>query len=154
MQQPLHTFHIPVMGLAFTMDSPIKVAHFGISSVMSIVEDRLVEMMRKHYYEKLNEKYVPISTYVNDYRAKRITDYLNLVNRIVSDQLEKLKTSAFKAGNDAVLTGRAILADHAGATDRFTGQIVFEHLLRITQPFFGVFASFTGDWFVWHFMLR
>ena len=100
MQPSLHTFHIPVMGLAFTMDSPIKVGHFGISSVMSIVEDRLVEMMRKHYYEKLDEKYIPISTHVNDYRAKRITDYLNLVNRIVSDQLEKLKTSAFKAGRD------------------------------------------------------
>ena len=100
MQRSLHTFHIPVMGLAFTMDSPIKVAHFGISSVMSIVEDRLVEMMRKHYYEKLHEKFIPIHTHINDYRAKRITDYLNLVNRIVSDQLEKLKTSAFKAGND------------------------------------------------------
>ncbi len=100
MQPSLHTFHIPVMGLAFTMDSPIKVAHFGISSVMSIVEDRLVEMMRKHYYEKLNEKYIPISIHVNDYRAKRITDYLNLVNRIVSDQLEKLKRSAFIVGND------------------------------------------------------
>jgi len=26
---PLHKFHIPVMGLAFTIDSPIKVARFG-----------------------------------------------------------------------------------------------------------------------------
>ena len=39
-----HKFHIPVMGLAYTIDSPIKVARFGISSVISIVEDRLVEM--------------------------------------------------------------------------------------------------------------
>ena len=42
---PHHKFHIPVMGLAYTIDTPIKVARFGISSVISIVEDRLVEMM-------------------------------------------------------------------------------------------------------------
>jgi hypothetical protein len=100
MQQALHSFHIPVMGLAFTIDSPIKVARFGISSVMSIIEDRLIEMMRKHYYGSINEKYIPISTHETDYRAKRITDYLNLVSRIVSQQIESLKTSAFKAGSD------------------------------------------------------
>ena len=95
-----HTFYIPVMGLAFTMDAPIKVARFGISSVMSIVEDRLVETMRKHYYEKIHEKYIPIPTSEPDYRAKRITDYLNLVNRIVSDQMINLKASLFTVGSD------------------------------------------------------
>ena len=50
MRQPSeHTFHIPVMGIAFTIDSPIKVARFGISSVISIIEDRLIEMMRNIY---------------------------------------------------------------------------------------------------------
>ncbi len=100
MTTSLHTFHIPVMGLAFTMDAPIKVARFGISSVMSIVEDRLVETMRKHYYEKIHEKYIPIPTSEPDYRAKRITDYLNLVNRIVSDQMINLKASLFTVGSD------------------------------------------------------
>ncbi len=100
MQTLPHSFHIPVMGLAFTVDSPIKVARFGIPSVMSIVEDRLIEMMRKHYYGSLNEKYIPITTHENDYRAKRITDYLNLVSRIVQEQIENLKSSAFKAGNE------------------------------------------------------
>ena len=55
-----HPFHIPVMGLAYTIDSPIKVARFGISSVISIVEDRLIEMMRKHYYPTINREYQPI----------------------------------------------------------------------------------------------
>ena len=100
MQPILHSFHIPVMGLAFTVDSPIKVARFGISSVMSIVEDRLIEMMRKYYYESIHEKYIPITTHETDYRAKRITDYLNLVYKIVNEQIESLKASAFKAGND------------------------------------------------------
>src|SRR6185312_14572266 len=97
-----HKFHIPVMGLAFTIDSPIKVARFGISSVISIVEDRLIEMMRSHYYPVINQPYYPIDTSENDYRAKRITDYLNLVNTIVQSQVEKLKKSTFEKGAEIV----------------------------------------------------
>jgi hypothetical protein len=97
-----HTFHIPVMGLAYTIDSPIKVARFGISSVISIVEDNLIEMMRKYYYPLANLNYQPISNNEPDYRAKRITDYLNLVNKIVQDQVEKIKNSAFETGSEIV----------------------------------------------------
>ena len=43
-----HPFHIPVMGIAFTLDSPIKVARFGINSVISIVEDRIIEITCCH----------------------------------------------------------------------------------------------------------
>lgn len=100
MQTSFHSFHIPVMGLAYTVDSPIKVARFGISSVISIIEDRLIEMMRKHYYEFIGEEFIPIPTHEMDYRAKRITDYLNLVARIVNEQIENLKSSAFKAGSE------------------------------------------------------
>lgn len=90
------------MGLAYTIDSPIKVARFGISSVMSIVEDRLVEMMRAHYYPTINKEYKPIDTHEEDYRAKRIKDYLNLVNEIVQAQVEKLRNAAFEAGSEIV----------------------------------------------------
>ena len=99
---PHHKFHIPVMGLAYTIDSPVKVARFGISSVISIVEDRLVEMMRKHYYPTIKLAYQPISTNEPDYRAKRVTDYLNLVNTIVREQVEKLKKTAFEKGSEIV----------------------------------------------------
>jgi hypothetical protein len=95
-----HRFHIPVMGLAYTVDSPIKVARFGISSVISIVEDRLIEMMRSHYYQTANLPYKPIAVHEEDYRAKRIADYLNLVNSIVQEQVEKLKTAAFEKGSE------------------------------------------------------
>lgn len=95
-----HSFHIPVMGLAFTVDSPVKVARFGISSVVSITEDRLIETMRKHYYTVLGEPFKPISERDPDYRSKRVTDYLNLINRIVNDQVENLKASPFKSGSD------------------------------------------------------
>lgn len=99
---PLHKFHIPVMGLAYTIDTPIKVAPFGISSVISIVENRLIEMMRKHYYPTLGLEYQPIGKHEDDFRARRITDYLNLVNKIVQDQVEKLKKAAFETGSDIV----------------------------------------------------
>jgi hypothetical protein len=97
-----HTFHIPVMGLAFTIDSPIKVARFGINSVISIIEDKLIELMRKHYYQEIQKPYIPITSKEDDYRAKRITDYLNLVNTIIKDQFEKLRTSAFETGTEIV----------------------------------------------------
>ncbi len=95
-----HTFHIPVMGIAFTIDSPIKVACYGINSALSIIEDNLIEMMRKYYYEKNNEQYVPITTKEKDYRSRRITDYLDLINKNVQDRFEKLKTSAFETGSE------------------------------------------------------
>lgn len=97
-----HTFHIPVMGTAFTIDSPIKVARFGISSVISIIEDRLIEMMRMHYYPSINKPYKPITSREPDYRAKRITDYLNLVHNIVQQQMQKLKSEAFERGSEIV----------------------------------------------------
>lgn len=95
-----HTFHIPVMGLAYTIDSPAKVARFGISSVLSIIEDRLIEMMRAHYYPKLNLPYQPITQQEPDFRAKRVEDYLNLLQAIVYDQLTKLKAEAFEIGTE------------------------------------------------------
>lgn len=97
-----HHFHIPVMGLAYTIDSPIKVARFGIASVVSIVEDKLIEMMRKHYYPSIGKVYYPITEKEPDYRAKRITDYLNLINTIVHEQINKLRKSGFEKGSEII----------------------------------------------------
>lgn len=97
-----HKFHIPVMGLAFTIDSPIKVAQYGIASAISVMDDRLNELMRKHYYEYINKPFFPIPTKDDNHREKRITDYLNLVNSIVSTQIEKLKKSVFETGSEIV----------------------------------------------------
>jgi len=97
-----HTFHIPVMGLAFTVDTPLKVARFGISSVVSIIEDNLLEQMRKFHSEKEHEEYFPIDITDIDHRAKRITAYLNLLNKIVVKQFEQLKNEPFENKNDIV----------------------------------------------------
>lgn len=88
------------MGLGFSIDTPIKVAHFGIDSVISIVDDDLIEKMRKHHCKNFDVEYEPISTKEEDYRAKRITAYLNLVDDIVQDNFEKLKNSYGKEHSD------------------------------------------------------
>lgn len=95
-----HTFHIPVMGIGFTIDSPLKVARYGISSVISLVDDELIEEMRQYYCQILHEEYTPITKYDNDCRARRITEYLNLVDRIVRTQFEELRSSPFAAGSE------------------------------------------------------
>jgi hypothetical protein len=86
MNKQIHSFHIPVMGTAFSIDTPIKVARYGIHSVISLVDDTLIEQMRKFYCEKEGETYTPITKYDEDFRARRITAYLDLVNRIVERQ--------------------------------------------------------------------
>ncbi|MEN9487737.1 MAG: hypothetical protein RL494_2 [Bacteroidota bacterium] len=89
--KPLHTFHIPVMGLAYTIDSPIRVAQFGISSVISIIDDEIIEKMNAFYSEKLNLPYQEITQKIHDFRAERITSYLNLVDNIVKEKFENFK---------------------------------------------------------------
>ncbi|CAM3984095.1 hypothetical protein [Flavobacterium weaverense] len=89
--KPLHTFHIPVMGLAYTIDSPIRVAKYGISSVISIMDDELIEKMNAFYSEKFDIPYQEITQKIHDYRAERITSYLNLVDKIVKEKFESFK---------------------------------------------------------------
>ena len=88
-----HTFHIPVMGLGYTIDSPIKVAHYGISSVISLVDDISMEKMREFYCKKFNLPFQSIPTKTEDHRAKRITAYLDTVQEIVKHKFEELKHS-------------------------------------------------------------
>lgn len=94
------TFHIPVMGLGYTVDTPLKVARYGISSVISIIEDNLLEEMRRVLSHQQEEKYIPIRANAFDARAKRITAYLNLINRIVTKQLCILRSEQFEAGSE------------------------------------------------------
>ena len=89
--KPIHTFHIPVMGLGYTIDSPIRVAQYGISSVISIIDDELIEKMHAFYSKKLHLNYDGISTKIQDYRAKRITAYLNMVDDVVKQKFEAFK---------------------------------------------------------------
>lgn len=91
MTQPLHTFHIPVMGLAFTIDTPIRLAHYGISSVVAITDDELIEKMRAFYSSKFKKPYAEITQKMEDFRAQRITHYLNLMDELVKEKFESFK---------------------------------------------------------------
>lgn len=95
-----HTFHIPVLGLGYSIDTPLKVARYGISSAMSIVDDELVERIRAYHAKKNGMEYNAIAKSADDARARRITAYLNLVDDLVNQQVGELKKMPFVAGND------------------------------------------------------
>ncbi|RRN77678.1 hypothetical protein EIM50_18390 [Pseudoxanthomonas sp. SGD-10] len=95
-----HTFHIPVLGLAFSVDTPIKVARYGISSVVSIVDDFLVERMREYHLQKAGKSYKAISEKESDYRSKRITAYLNMLDEMIEEQFQNLRSESFESGKE------------------------------------------------------
>lgn len=95
-----HKFHIPVLGIGYSIDTPLKVAKFGISSVISLVDDTLLERLRKFYLEKENLEYIPITNNEDDSRARRITAYLNMVNEMVKNQIKSIRNLPFEIEND------------------------------------------------------
>src|SRR4051812_1306383 len=97
-----HTFHIPVMGTGFTIDTPLKVARYGISSVISLVDDVLIEQMRKFHCANAGEEYQEIGRDNPDARALRVTAYLNLLDRLIRAQVLKLQADSFEPGSDLV----------------------------------------------------
>ena len=88
------------MGTGHSIDTPIRVAHFGISSVMSIVDDVLIDKICKHYCEKYNLPFNETSKKDPYARSKRITQYLNAVGKIVSQNLDEIKKLPFYKDND------------------------------------------------------
>ena len=95
-----HIFHIPVMATGHSVDTAIRVAPFGISSVISLVNDILLERIRRHYGAKYALAFVRIPRNEEDGRAKRITAYLDLVAEIVRTKLEAIKRQPFFERND------------------------------------------------------
>jgi len=79
------------MGTGFTIDTPLRVAKYGISSVIPLVDDVLIEQVRRFHCEKHGEPYKEITGRDQDARAHRITAYLNLVDRLVQQQVEALQ---------------------------------------------------------------
>jgi hypothetical protein len=90
---PPHSFHIPVLGIGYSIDTPVKVAHLGISSVISLLDDILMEKLREFYSVKFDLPFHAITEKMEDFRAKRITAYLNLVDKLAKAKFEELKAS-------------------------------------------------------------
>ncbi len=95
-----HSFHIPVMGIGFTVDTPLKISHYGIDSVISIVDDILLEKLRKVYCNKFEMPYQEITEKVEDFRAKRITSYLNLVNELAEKKIDEMKSATMERSHE------------------------------------------------------
>jgi hypothetical protein len=114
----VHNFHIPVMGIGFTIDTPAKVAPYGISSVISLVDDMLMEKMRKFYCGKFDFPFQAISNKIEDFRAKRITAYLNLMDKIVKEKFEELKKS-FDKKNGELAKYMEMLPDTSSLKGKF-----------------------------------
>ena len=85
-----HSFHIPVMGTGFSIDTPLKVARYGISSAISLVDDILIEQMRKFHSQKLGLSFVEIPESDKDARANRISAYLDFVDELVREPVRRI----------------------------------------------------------------
>lgn len=113
-----HSFHIPVMGIGYTIDTPIKLAHFGIDSVISLIDDMLLEKLRKMYCNLYSKPYVEICEKTEDFRAKRITSYLNLVNQLVNEKVESMKAATQEIVNE-LRKNFQMLPDTSGIKQEF-----------------------------------
>jgi len=96
----VHSFHIPVLGIGFSIDTPLKVSQYGIDSVISLVDDILLEKLRKMYCAKYEIPFHGISEKVKDFRAKRITSYLNLMNSLAKSKFEEFKNTSGVNGKE------------------------------------------------------
>ena len=57
------------MGTGFMIDAPLRIAKYGISTVLSLVDDVLIEQMRKFHSQKEGEPYEPITLHDEDATA-------------------------------------------------------------------------------------
>ena len=88
------------MGTGFSINTPLRVAKYGISSVISLVDDVLIEQMRRFHSARAEEPYAAIGDQDEDCRARRITAYLDLLHRLVQRQVEALQASPFEAASE------------------------------------------------------
>ncbi|GAB2635441.1 hypothetical protein [Belliella aquatica] len=119
-----HSFHIPVMGLGYTLETPLKVAKYGISSVVSIMDDSLLEDMRRVKSRILGVPYLPIDAKTNDSRAKRITAYLNFLHDQITQQIDRIKQQLFGEGNDLDTYFELL-------SDKHPAKVLFEKLIML-----------------------
>ncbi len=88
------------MGTGHSVDTPIRIAPFGITSVISLVDDILLDKIRQYYSEMYNLPFFKIPLKDEDGRAKRITTYLDMVYEIVQIKMEAVKNLSFFKNND------------------------------------------------------
>ena len=88
------------MGIGFSIDAPLRVSQYGIDSVISLVDDIILERLRKMYCEKFAIPYKEITDRTDDFRAKRITSYLNLINDLARKKFQELSDAAIEKSDE------------------------------------------------------
>lgn len=83
------------MGTGHSADTPIRVGHLGISSVISLVDDLLLERLREYYSARYGLPFFLISKDAEDGRARRTTAYLDMVREIVDIRLDAVRKLPF-----------------------------------------------------------
>lgn len=106
------------MGTGFTLDTPLKVSPYGMDSVVSIVDDVLIENLRKTYCEKFELPYQAITSKIEDFRAKRITSYLNLLQELAEKKFKQIKDSTFETSME-IKTYFSMLPDSSSLKQQF-----------------------------------
>lgn len=91
----LHYIHIPVMGICYTADSPMRIAHMGLTSAISLVDDGLLEEYRMAYAERLG---VDVGTPQTS-REERIRLYLDFVTNEVQRKFDWIRGLRVGGGN-------------------------------------------------------
>jgi len=93
------TFHIPVMGTGFSIDTPLRVAPLGIDSCVSLVDDVLMERVRESLCRRFQRPFEAIHRRTEDARAKRVTAYLDLLHELVQEAFEEVRRQPFFQDN-------------------------------------------------------
>ncbi len=121
-----HHFHIPVMGTGFTNTTPLEAAPLGISSVVALADDSLLEQQRKVLSREFGLDYQPIGYREPDRRARRTQAFLDVLHDEVERRVAALRTAPFEKGSP-IHRYFELLPDGALRTR-------WENLARITDP--------------------
>jgi len=86
-----HTFHIPVMGTGFSIDTPLRVAPFGLTSVVSLVDDLLIERVHGHHAAEAGIAFSKVPPRHPDARSRRIKAYLDFLHERIQAHLGAIR---------------------------------------------------------------
>lgn len=95
-----HRFLIPVMGTGHSIDTPLRVARWGISSVISLVDDIMIEQVHRLHCQRRGLAFEAVSPREPKARAERIRRYMDFLFDQVQAQMADLKAKPFAPDSD------------------------------------------------------
>jgi hypothetical protein len=95
-----HRFQIPVMGSGHSVDTPLRVARFGISSVVSLVDDIMVEQVHRLHTQRRGLPFQAVPVTAPDARVQRVRNYFDFLWDEVRAQLDEMRAQEFAPGTD------------------------------------------------------